>query len=312
VLTGYKLVRTDLFKAVYLVSDRFGIEAELTAKLARLGARIYEVPVGYHGRTYDEGKKVTWRDGVAALWHIVRFNLLPGTYCRDAGHETLRNLGAVAGFNRYMYRTIAPFLGRRVLEVGAGIGNLTIHLARGREVVATELDAGYVETLRHRFRDRVSVDVERWDVCEPFSRTSAKFDSVVCLNVLEHIDDEGAALARVREVLRPDGALVLLVPAHPALFSSLDEAVGHRRRYARHDLETTLARAGYDIDRLFAFNFWGLFGWWLNGVVLRRRRLPGEQLSLFGRLSGPLTLVERLLGPPVGLSWIAIAHPVRS
>lgn len=308
VLTGYKLVRTDLLKSVYLVSDRFGIEPELTAKLARLGARIYEVPIGYHGRTYDEGKKVTWRDGVAALWHIVRFNLVPGTYCRDAGHETLRNLGAVAGFNRHMYRAIAPHLGKRVLEVGAGIGNLTIHLARGRDVLATELDIGYVDTLRHRFRDRVSVNVDVWDVREPFRRPETNFDSVVCLNVLEHVVDDDAALVNLRARLRPDGALVLLVPAHPALFSPLDEAVGHYRRYSRIQLERALVDAGYGIERLIAFNLWGLFGWWLNGVVLRRSRLPGEQLSLFGRLSGILTFFKRLLGPPFGLSWIAVAR----
>jgi glycosyltransferase involved in cell wall biosynthesis len=74
--TCYKMMRTDLAKRLPLRADRFGIEPELTAKLAQAGARIYEVPITYHGRTYDEGKKITWRDGVAAFWHIIRFNLL--------------------------------------------------------------------------------------------------------------------------------------------------------------------------------------------------------------------------------------------
>ena len=75
--TCYKMVRADLMKSLPLVSDRFGIEPELTARLAQSGARIYEVPISYDGRTYADGKKIGWRDGVAALWHILRFNLLP-------------------------------------------------------------------------------------------------------------------------------------------------------------------------------------------------------------------------------------------
>jgi len=75
--TCYKMVRADIMKALPLVSDRFGIEVELTARLAKSGARIWELPISYSGRTYAEGKKIDWRDGVAALWHILRFNLIP-------------------------------------------------------------------------------------------------------------------------------------------------------------------------------------------------------------------------------------------
>jgi glycosyltransferase involved in cell wall biosynthesis len=73
--TCYKMVRADLLKSLPLVTNRFGIEVELTARLAHAGARIWELPITYSGRTYAEGKKITWRDGVAALWYIVRFNL---------------------------------------------------------------------------------------------------------------------------------------------------------------------------------------------------------------------------------------------
>ena len=75
--TCYKMVRTEVAQALPLRANRFGIEPELTARLAQAGARIYEVPISYHGRTYAEGKKINWRDGVAAFWHILRFNLLP-------------------------------------------------------------------------------------------------------------------------------------------------------------------------------------------------------------------------------------------
>ena len=75
--TCYKAVRAPLLKSLVLTSDRFGFEPELTARLAQAGARIWEVSISYAGRTYEEGKKIGWRDGVAALWHILRFNLFP-------------------------------------------------------------------------------------------------------------------------------------------------------------------------------------------------------------------------------------------
>ena len=313
--TGYKVFRTELLKSVYLVSDRFGFEPEVTAKIAKLGARVYEVPVSYHGRTYDEGKKITWRDALAAVWHIVRFNVLPGAYCHDAGHETLRNLGAIRHFNRYMYDTIAPYLGKRVVEVGSGIGNLTTFISKGRHVFATELEPAYLRTLRERFRDRVGVNVGSWDITQPIetggsprAQIPAGFDSVVCLNVLEHVEDHRKALENMRDVLRPGGALVVLVPAHPQLFCALDTEVGHWRRYTRNQLASLLQESGLTVDHLFPFNTWGLIGWYVNGVLLRRQRLPGEQLSLFGTLAPILTWIERRARPPIGLSYIAIAR----
>lgn len=74
--TCYKMVRTDLMQSLPLRTKRFGIEPELTARLAQAGARIYEVPISYSGRTYAEGKKINWKDGVAAFWHILRANVL--------------------------------------------------------------------------------------------------------------------------------------------------------------------------------------------------------------------------------------------
>jgi len=99
-------------------------------------------------------------------------------------------------------------------------------------------------------------------------------------------------------------------PAHPQLFCALDDGVGHYRRYSRGELGSLLTAAGFSIERLFPFNLWGLFGWWLNGPLLRRKRLPGGQLSVFSRVSGLLIWLERRLRLPLGLSYIAVARPV--
>jgi hypothetical protein len=72
---GYKVFRADVLKRLRLRADRFGFEPEITVKVAKLGCRVYEVPIRYYGRTYEEGKKITWRDGIAAIFHIVRYRL---------------------------------------------------------------------------------------------------------------------------------------------------------------------------------------------------------------------------------------------
>jgi hypothetical protein len=73
---GYKVFRAEILKQVQLCSNRFGFEPEITVKMARLDCRIYEVPISYHGRTYAEGKKINWRDGIAALLHMLRYRFL--------------------------------------------------------------------------------------------------------------------------------------------------------------------------------------------------------------------------------------------
>src|SRR4029450_8129786 len=124
--TGYKVFRTEVIKSVRLRSNRFGFEPEITAKIARGGWRIYEVPISYAGRTYAEGKKINWKDGVGALWTILRFNLL--TDGADPAATTLGRVTRRGRYNAWLYEQISPFVGRRILEVGSGIGTMTRYL----------------------------------------------------------------------------------------------------------------------------------------------------------------------------------------
>jgi glycosyltransferase involved in cell wall biosynthesis len=87
--TCYKMVRAPLLQSLVLTSDRFGFEPELTARLAQSGARLWEIPISYSGRTYAEGKKIGWRDGVAAFWHIVRYNVFPPHRRDTRRHQSL-------------------------------------------------------------------------------------------------------------------------------------------------------------------------------------------------------------------------------
>ena len=127
--TCYKMVRADLLKSIPLESSTFDVEPELAIKLAKRGARVFEVPISYSGRTYREGKKIGWRDGVRALWAILHYGASSRIYTDDAqGGEILERINHAPRFNKWMADVVRPHVGDRVLEIGAGIGNMSVNL----------------------------------------------------------------------------------------------------------------------------------------------------------------------------------------
>jgi len=313
--TCYKVFRAEVIRDLNLKSERFGIEPEITAKVAKMRYRIYEVPISYHGRSYAEGKKIGFKDGLEALYCIVKYSWLDSEYVRDGVvEETLSKMQALERFNRHLADTIAPYLGRRILEVGAGTGNITRFLLRHADVMATDIEEKGLLRLREQFAGWEGFETMRWDIetPPPPALVHGGFDTVVSLNVLEHVKDHEAALRHKRAVLEESrGRLVLLVPAVGALYSPLDEALGHYRRYDRPGLRGLLERTGFAVERIFPFNLTGVFGWFLNGKVLRRRRLPTAQLGLYERVAPLALAVERRIRLPFGLSWIAVAKAAR-
>jgi glycosyltransferase involved in cell wall biosynthesis/precorrin-6B methylase 2 len=283
--TCYKAFRTALGKSIPIQSDRFGIDPELTVKFARRGARFYETPISYHGRTYEEGKKIGLPDAFAVGWVILRSRFTNKLY-KDTGPSVLDSFSIALNFNRWMADTIAPWVGRRVVEIGAGMGNMTRQLCPRRKLyVATEIDPEYLEQLRSRFRHRPAVRPRKLDAAdaEDFLPLAGCFDTVVCLNVLEHIADDTGALERIRTLLEPGGRLILLVPHDPAIYGTLDEALGHHRRYTREQLAALLANTGYELERMIGFNRISRPGWRFTGRVLKSRSISTAGLRVFDK-----------------------------
>ena len=158
--TGYKVARSQILKSIPIRCDRFGVEPELTAKFAKRRCRIYEVPISYHGRTYAEGKKITWWDGVKAFAVILRFHFQDDAYSATHGHDILHSLSKTHRFNRWMADTIRPWVGDHVLEIGSGLGNLSLQLLPRESYVASDIDDIYLDFLGNHFADRAHVSVE--------------------------------------------------------------------------------------------------------------------------------------------------------
>jgi glycosyltransferase involved in cell wall biosynthesis len=311
--TCYKVFRREVIQSINLQSDRFGIEPEITAKLAKRGYRIYEVPISYYGRDYWEGKKINWKDGFSAIWTILKFGLTHDPQNEPATYMTLRRLDALKRYNRWIWERLQPFVGQRVLEVGAGSGTMTRFLYGRELIVATDRETPYIDRLRNAFRRRPGIAVERLDLdnddAVELSRYS--FDTVLCINVLEHMADDTAALRRANQLLMPGGRIVVFVPAGTKLYGSLDRGVGHQRRYDKDDIAEKLRSAGFEIEHLSFQNEAGRLAWWINSRLLKRQGLPAAQSRLFDRF---VPLFKMLEGdnPRTGLSLVAIGRvPLR-
>ncbi len=300
-----KAVRTELLRSIPIVSNDFRIEPELTIKLAKREARIFEVPISYSGRTYQEGTKIGWRDGFRALWAMLRFWISDHVYAEDAhGSQILGRLARAPRFNAWMADTIRPYCGKRVLEIGSGTGNLTRRLVPRDAYVASDVNPLYLQTLRHLARDRPYLDVTLTDVTQgaSFPKIPGGFDTVVCLNVIEHVDDDRGAMENIRGALAEGGKAIILVPQGPELFGTLDEILGHRRRYTEASLRALAAETGFEVLEVLRFNRVGTPAWWLNGKVLRRRHFGFAQIRMLNLLTPLFRRVDRLLPfPPLSL-----------
>lgn len=224
--------------------------------------------------------------------------------------QTLTHLAELDRYNYWLYEQIADAIGEYVLEVGAGTGNITQFLAaNGRRVLTTDIVPNYRRILQETFVEQPNVHVGEFnlDQAAPSAYIREAFDTVVCLNVLEHIEDDVFALQQMHKVLARGGKLALLVPSHQFLYGEFDRAVGHFRRYEKRGLRKTLERAGFRVNQLKFFSMAAMLPWFINGRVLKRDYLPPNQANLANQLV-PLLKLEKLIGPPCGISLIALAQ----
>jgi glycosyltransferase involved in cell wall biosynthesis len=308
--TCYKVMTRGVVDRLDLRSQRFGVEPEITCKVARMRVRIYEVPISYNGRTYEEGKKIGLKDAFQAVWTILKYFRWEAPES-DVGAITLRRMGELSVYNRWLHDRFEAWLGSRVLEVGSGVGNQTRFFADRERVIASDIEPHYVRELLNRFEKQGSVRVASFRFpLAPEDRADLereRIDTIVCLNVLEHIEDDAGTLGDFLRVLQPGGHLALLVPALPALYGTLDENLRHYRRYEKGPLATLVASAGFAVESIRYVNRPGVLGWWLNSRLLKRRVLPRRQLGAFKWLM-PLLRAEEKSEPSFGMSLLLLAR----
>lgn len=307
--TCYKAINATLLKSIPLRSNDFRFEVELVFKLAKRRARIFEAPIRYLPRTNAEGKKIRARDGLLALFAMLHFWLIDDLYKEDEyGSRMLVELERTRRFILWMGETLRPFIGDRVLEVAAGIGNFTNQFIPRELYIAADINPHYLHYLRSYSFGKPYLRVMEVDAEDPeyFLGLEEQFDTVIMLNVLEQVSDAGQALANLWSALQPGGRAIVLVSQNPGLYGTLDEALDHRLRYTRSEFERVLTEAGFRIEKMFDFNRFSAPAWWINGKILRRRKFSRVQLKMIDLMMPVIKRVDRLL-PWSGVSLVAIA-----
>lgn len=229
----------------------------------------------------------------------------------DVGAETLARMATLAEYNHWLHQRFEAFLGDRILEVGSGIGNQTQYFAHHERVIASDIDPFYVQVLHRKFGDRPNVRIASFrfplDAASHDDLQRERVDTIVCLNVLEHIEDDRSTLRDFARVLPRGGRLALLVPSMPSLYGTLDKHLQHFRRYDKEPLRALLKSEGFETEDLRYMNRIAVFGWWLSSRVLGRTVLPKGQLAAFKFLM-PLLRFEEKRPPSFGLSLLALAR----
>ena len=223
--------------------------------------------------------------------------------------EDQERMAKAKNYFAWQGRLVTRELGRRVLEVGCGIGNFTGTLLDRDVVIALDIDPHCTERLRERYPNRKNLHVVTCDAGTYAFSELAGFhpDSCVCLNVMEHIENDRAAIAGMASVLVPGGVIVLLLPAFPSLFGPIDKNLGHCRRYTRRSIGGLAAAAGLCIKKAHYMNVCGFFGWWANSHIFRREAQSDTQIEFFDRYVVPLqSRVENVTVPPFGQSLFVV------
>ena len=228
--------------------------------------------------------------------------------------DDLETMSEARNYQAHVFGLVRPHVGSHVLEVGCGIGTMTgqlLDIAQRVECIEPNLNCATRARDALAGNDRVAIRVCHLEECNRAELAQQMFDTVVCVNVLEHIEDDVRALALFHDVVAATGGRVLIfVPALQGIYSQHDAALGHHRRYSKRSLRAAFAAAGLDVVALKYTNPIGLLGWMYNLYISGNTEHTSSQVSLFERFVAPWALpIERVVPPPIGLSLFAVGRP---
>ena len=235
------------------------------------------------------------------------------------GLQTLQVISAADHLNNWMYQTIRPFLKGNILEIGSGIGNISsFAINDGLTITLSDFDPEYCRLLKSRYaaapnvKEIISIDLQQQSFRNTYQLYKEKYDTVFLLNVLEHLENDLAAISNCRYLLKEGGTLIILVPAYRFLFCRLDKELGHYRRYTVKTLRLLFRKQGFKMLHKQYFNFFGLFGWFLFGKCLGRKTIGPGEMSAYNSLVPVFKLADSLVLKQAGLSAIIAGQKSRN
>ena len=232
------------------------------------------------------------------------------TQVDDSVAHSLALLSKVYHYNHWIFQSLRDYLGPRVLEVGAGVGNITQFVLNQDSVACLEPFEPYRRYLATRFQKHLNVTMHPYPIEEvPNDAVPAgSFDSVLCINVLEHIAQDVDALDRMRRLTVPGGSVIVFVPALPCIYGCMDKAMGHYRRYTLRSLRKAFLAAGLEPRGGKYMNMLGVPAWWFQGKIRKRAKLSAPATKAFDQLVPYLSAFERFLPTPFGQSVFLVGR----
>ncbi|MDR1271279.1 MAG: glycosyltransferase [Planctomycetaceae bacterium] len=318
--TCYKAFRGHVLKSIPLRSNRFGIEPEITVKIAKRGLNVYEVPISYHGRKYSEGKKIGWKDGISAVWTILKYWFLDD-YAKES--DVLQVKNSPDSLRRYYHNIVRcslPYLGNKILELESHVGLVSRLLPQREKLVVSDHREECVRFLKNLFDGNAVVSVIYFDPDSNFNTDSDidsdkavpnnEFDSVLYIHGLQKTENDLAVLKQIYKILRPGGKAILVVPQYPSLFCELDKTLDYRRRYTKQKVNQLCQETGFRIVKCRSVHTAAYFSWLFNGVLLHHAKIGKVQLKILNMLTPFSGLLSLLL--PGGNLFVVAEKPENS
>ncbi|ESU24180.1 putative methyltransferase [Flavobacterium enshiense DK69] len=225
------------------------------------------------------------------------------------GLTTLTVIEKADRFNNWMYETIAPYCNGKILEIGSGIGNISqFFIKNNKDITLSDLRDNYCDILKKKFpNDVIKVDLAHPNFDEEYKNLLETFDTVFALNVVEHIKDDVQAIANCKKLLKPNGTLLILVPAYQFLYNNFDVELEHFRRYTQKNLKTIIQKNDLRTVKEFSFNFIGILGWYFSGNILKKKTIPEGQMGFFNLLVPIFKIADLVTFKKIGLSVINVS-----
>lgn len=221
--------------------------------------------------------------------------------------KALEVLGNAQWYNNWVFSFFKDYCRGDILEIGSGLGNFSELLSKEGKVTGLDINTQYIEILKKKFGKRIDFGFGDIEKNRYFFPENKKFDTAICLNVLEHIKNDDKALKNMQDILKSGGYLVLLVPAHDILFGKFDKDIGHFRRYSKKSLKKELERLGFLPQEVRYLNWWGAIGWWFWFKLIGKKTMPDTPVSIFDKLGCLFIGIEKYVRLPFGLSVLVIA-----
>lgn len=224
------------------------------------------------------------------------------------GEQTLESMNQANWYNQWTLEKFKKYLRGRILEVGCGIGNFTKPLLSFGEVYGIDVKKEYIDKTKS-FLNKQNVHIGFGNIeTGKYFFDKERFDSIVCINVLEHIKNDDNSIKNMYKLLKNNGFLVLLVPAHPFLYGEVDKSIGHFRRYSKQEIVQKLENQGFKILRFQSLNLFGALGWFISGRVLKNTIVSKSKIKLFNLLAPFFLRLEDLIKPQFGTSFLIISQ----